>query len=65
MAEDTNADGQPDLWETYDEAEALVERSKDLNFDGVPDLVDGVSQNQERPSGPKDESPDMDGQGEA
>jgi hypothetical protein len=38
VEEDTNGDGKPDLWEEYDEAEALVKRSKDLNYDGTPDI---------------------------
>ncbi len=38
VEEDTNADGEPDLWEEYDESEALVNHSKDLNFDGKPDF---------------------------
>lgn len=38
VEEDTNRDGKPDLWEEYDESEALVKRSKDLNFDGTPDV---------------------------
>jgi len=29
---------KPDSWEEYDESEALVKRSRDLNFDGEPDL---------------------------
>ena len=42
VAEDTNADGKPDLWEEYDEAEALVKRSKDYNYDGQPDYTENV-----------------------
>jgi hypothetical protein len=38
VAEDTNGDGNPDLWEAYDGAEALVKRARDLNFDGKPDV---------------------------
>ena len=38
MEEDTNADGKPDLWEEYDESEALVKRASDLDFDGKPDI---------------------------
>ena len=38
VAEDTNGDGRPDMWEAYDGAEALVKRSRDLNFDGTPDV---------------------------
>lgn len=40
VEEDTNKDGLPDLWEQYDEAEALVKRERDLDFDGTPDVVD-------------------------
>jgi hypothetical protein len=42
VAEDTDGDGRPDLWEAYDEAEALVKRSKDLNGDGRPDVEETV-----------------------
>jgi hypothetical protein len=38
VEEDTNGDGKADLWEEYDESEALVKRSKDLNLDGKPDV---------------------------
>nr|NJM03976.1 hypothetical protein [Desulfobacula sp.] len=42
MQEDTNFDGKPDVWEDYDEIEALVKRAKDLDFDGTPDFTDVV-----------------------
>ena len=38
VEEDTNANGKADLWEYYDESEALIKRSKDLNLDGVADI---------------------------
>jgi antitoxin component YwqK of YwqJK toxin-antitoxin module len=38
VTEDTNGDGKPDLWEKYDEAEALIERSRDLDYDGKADV---------------------------
>ncbi len=38
VEEDTNADGRADLWEEYDLSEAVVKRSRDLNFDGEPDI---------------------------
>jgi hypothetical protein len=38
VEEDTNGDGKADLWEEYDESEALVKRSRDLNLDGKPDV---------------------------
>lgn len=38
--EDNNGDGRPDIWEEYDRSEALVKRQRDLDFDGVPDVVD-------------------------
>ena len=40
VQEDTNQDGKPDLWEEYDETQAVVKRQKDLDFDGMPDFVD-------------------------
>jgi antitoxin component YwqK of YwqJK toxin-antitoxin module len=48
VEEDTNADGKPDLWEEYDESEALVKRSKDLNFDGEPDVEEWESEKTRR-----------------
>ena len=39
---DTNADRKPDLWEEYDESEAIVKRSIDINFDGRPDIVEDI-----------------------
>jgi hypothetical protein len=42
VAEDTDGDGRPDLWEDYDEAEALVKRSRDFNGDGRPDVEETV-----------------------
>ena len=38
IEEDTNGDGKPDIWEEYDEAEALIKRKRDLDFDGEPDI---------------------------
>ncbi len=43
VEEDTNEDGRPDLWEKYDESEAMVKRSRDLNFDGKADLEEIAS----------------------
>ena len=40
VEEDTNFDGRPDLWETYDESEAIIQRKRDLDFDGTPDVID-------------------------
>ena len=40
IEEDTNRDGKPDLWEEYDESEAMTRRYRDLNFDGKPDIED-------------------------
>jgi hypothetical protein len=40
VQEDTNLDGKPDLWEAYDETQAIVKREKDLDFDGTPDFID-------------------------
>ncbi len=40
--EDSNGDGMPDIWETYDAGEHLVKREKDLDYDGKPDLHEGV-----------------------
>lgn len=42
VQEDTNFDGKPDLWEEYDDIESLVKRSRDLDFDGIPDFTDIV-----------------------
>lgn len=39
VEEDTNNDGNPDVWETYDEAEVLVATRRDLDYDGVADLL--------------------------
>ncbi|ETR69802.1 MAG: hypothetical protein OMM_09286 [Candidatus Magnetoglobus multicellularis str. Araruama] len=39
VEEDTNFDGKPDIWEEYDASEALVLRSKDINFDGIADIT--------------------------
>ena len=38
VEEDTNGDGKVDLWEEYDDAEAIVNRKKDLDYDGIPDV---------------------------
>ena len=38
VEEDSNGDGTIDIWEYYDQSEALVRTSKDLDFDGEPDL---------------------------
>jgi len=43
VEEDTNSDGKPDLWEQYDTSETLVERARDLNYDGEPDVKDDVT----------------------
>jgi hypothetical protein len=40
VEEDSDGDGRPDIWEEYDETEALVRRSRDLDHDGKPDLTD-------------------------
>jgi hypothetical protein len=48
VEEDTNKDGKPDLWETYDESEALIKREKDLDFDGKPDIVDGEAAEEDK-----------------
>jgi hypothetical protein len=40
VEEDTNFDGNPDLWETYDKSEALVQRKRDLDYDGTPDVIE-------------------------
>lgn len=42
VEEDTNNDSKPDLWETYDSTETLVQRKKDLDYDGTPDIVDQI-----------------------
>jgi len=47
--EDTNGDGKPDLWEAYDESEALLKRSRDLDFDGIPDIVESMAAEISRP----------------
>ncbi len=39
VEEDSNNDGRVDVWETYDQSEALVSRSRDLDSDGRPDLT--------------------------
>jgi hypothetical protein len=39
---DSNADGKPDLWEKYDEAEALVKRSWDYKYDGTPGFTENA-----------------------
>jgi antitoxin component YwqK of YwqJK toxin-antitoxin module len=38
VEEDTNGDGKMDVWEYYDQSEALVRKAQDLDFDGEPDL---------------------------
>ena len=38
VSEDTNGDGQPDIWEVYDATESMIQRKKDLDFDGVIDI---------------------------
>jgi antitoxin component YwqK of YwqJK toxin-antitoxin module len=38
IEEDSNGDGEKDVWETYDEKENLVLRKKDIDFDGVADI---------------------------
>jgi hypothetical protein len=38
VEEDSNADGKIDVWEYYDQSEALVRKAQDLDFDGEPDL---------------------------
>jgi len=43
MQKDHTGDGKPDLCEEHDKSEALVKRSRDLNFDGEPDTVDTPS----------------------
>jgi hypothetical protein len=40
VEEDTNRDGRADVWEEYDESEAIVKRARDLNYDGEPDVED-------------------------
>jgi hypothetical protein len=44
IEEDTDGNGKPDLWEEYDQAEALVKRSKDLNDDGQPDMEETINE---------------------
>jgi len=39
VEEDSNRDGQIDIWEYFDGSEALVCRKEDLDHDGTPDLV--------------------------
>ncbi|MEH0021155.1 MAG: hypothetical protein V6Z89_15990 [Desulfobacter sp.] len=55
VEEDTNGDGKPDLWEAYDGSQKLVERKKDLDFDGIPDFTDpaGNGTEQDLPSTPE------------
>ena len=38
ISEDTNGDEQPDIWEVYDASESMIQRKKDLDFDGVADI---------------------------
>ena len=38
IREDTNHDGKPDVWEEYGAAEEMIRRSRDLNFDSIPDI---------------------------
>ena len=38
VSEDANGDGQPDIWEVYDASESMIQRKKDLDFDGVADI---------------------------
>ena len=38
VEEDRNQDGRPDLWEHYDESEAMTSRMEDLDFDGKADI---------------------------
>ena len=38
VSQDTNGDAQPDVWEDYDASERMVQREKDLDFDGVADI---------------------------
>jgi hypothetical protein len=51
VEEDTNEDGKPDVWETYDEAEALIKREKDLDFDGYPDIAEGPATREQSAGG--------------
>ena len=44
LKRDANGDGKSDLWEEYDQSEALVSRSRDLNFDGKPDIEETGSE---------------------
>jgi len=32
-----DSNGKPDVWEEYDDTEALIKRKRDLDFDGRPD----------------------------
>ena len=38
VSEDTNGDGRPDVWEDYNASETMIQRRKDLDFDGVADI---------------------------
>ncbi len=40
VEQDTNLDGRPDIWETYDKSGKLIQRKKDLDFDGTPDIIE-------------------------
>jgi hypothetical protein len=44
VEEDRNLDGKADLWEIYDESEVLVQTKKDLDYDGIPDIIEEMNQ---------------------
>lgn len=44
MEQDTDKDGKPDLWEEYKKSETLIRRSREINLDRKPDIVEARSE---------------------